>query len=96
MTLEELKKTYNEACDEYLTKFCEKQDLKSRGWIGENIGAIAECSGYCFNIHDVIWDMNTNQPKGNIINWYRDNQEHPEKRINYFMYTKGERITDIQ
>ena len=47
-----------------------------------------------FNLSDIILDLNTNQPKGNILKWqseevdfnmFNENQQH----INYKSYTMG-------
>ena len=95
MNTKHLKRKYEEACNEYLQIFCEKQGMDNEGWVGDFVGGIAICSDFYFNISDIIIDIDTDQPKGSIINWYFDNLEHPEKHINYYSYSKGLRVSDL-
>lgn len=98
-TIKELKNTYESVCNEYVHHFCDKQEITFDGWVGDEIGGIAVCSDFYFNLHDIILDINLNQPKGQIINWYYDNlNEHMnenEKYINYNSYIKGLRVSAI-
>ena len=93
--MNQLKKDYEKACNAYIKAFCKKQDVKFYGWIGDLVGSVALLSEICLNIHDIVWDINSKQPKGLIFTWYYDNLENAEKSINYFSYTKGLRIKDI-
>ena len=95
MNAKKLKETYEFLCNEYLQKFCNKQEMTNDGWVGGDIGGIALCSDFFFNLHDIVFDINSNQPKGVIIDWYYDNLENPKKAINYYSYTKGLRISEI-
>lgn len=94
--LNELKKQYEFVCNEYATKFCNKQSMSFEGWVGDIIGGIAYCSDFYFNFQDIVWDVNSKQPKGAIIDWYYENLEIPEKSINYFSYTKGLRVSELK
>ena len=96
MKIKDLQKKYESTCNEYLSKFCEKQEMTNEGWVGDNTGQIALCSDYCFNLHDIVHDINTDQPKGLIVDWYDDNLENPDKAINYYSYTQGLRIEDVK
>ena len=33
-----IKRQYEDACNEYVLAFCEKQDLYFEGWVGDTIG----------------------------------------------------------
>lgn len=94
--LNELKKQYEFVCNEYVTKFCNKQELIFEGWVGDTIGGIACCNDFYFNFEDIVLDINSKQPKGAIIDWYYSNLEEAEKSINYYSYTKGLRISDLK
>ncbi len=94
--LNELKKQYEFVCNEYVTKFCNKQEMDFEGWVGDTIGGIAYCNDFYFNFQDIVWDINSKQPKGVIIDWYYENLEIPEKSINYFSYTKGLRVSELK
>lgn len=87
-----IKKRYEDICNEYVDKFCEKQELYNNGWVEDQVGGIVECSYLPFNFQDIVWDINSNQPKRLIIDWYYESVDNPEKSINYYSYTKGLRI----
>lgn len=91
-----LKERYEGICNEYISEFCEKQDFNFEGWVGDNVGEIALCNDFFFNFNDIVYDINTNQQKGLIIDWYYDNLDNIEKSINYFSYSKGLRISDMK
>ena len=94
--LNELKKQYEFVCNEYVTKFCNKQQMDFEGWVGDTVGGIACCNDFFFNFQDIVWDVNSKQPKGAIVDWYYENLEIPEKSINYFSYTKGLRVSELK
>lgn len=96
MNINDLKKQYELVCNEYVKIFCKKQELDFEGWVGDTVGGIAYCSDFYFNFHDIVWDVNSKQPKGAIIDWYYGNLDMPEKSINYFSYTKGLRVSDLK
>ena len=86
-------------CDKWIKIFCEKQQLKFDGWIGDEIGGIASfcrntsiyCS-YSFNFLDIILDITTKQTPKFILDWYEnytDNAINKRKTISYWAYTKG-------
>jgi len=98
LTLEQLKRKYESSCNEYVRRFCKKQVMNFEGWVGDDIGGIACCNDFFFNLNDIILDINTKQAKGSIIDWYYENLEHVHKdsftytAINYYSYTKGLRV----
>lgn len=94
-TLTELKKQYEFACNEYIKRFCKKQEMDFEGWVGDTIGSVAYCNDFYFNLQDIVLDINSKQPKGAIVTWYYENLETPENAINYYSYTKGLRVSDI-
>ena len=96
MKISLLKKRYEFLCNEYVRLFCEKQEMDFECWVAGVVGQIACCNDFYFNFQDIVWDVNFNQPKGAIIDWYYENLDFPEKSINYFSYTKGLRINDIK
>lgn len=64
------RKMYESACNEYVQKFCNKQELTNEGWVGNHVGEKAMCSDFYFNLTDIVFDIDSNQPKGKIIDWY--------------------------
>lgn len=83
-----LKNDYEKACNNYVKSFCEKQDMEFYGWVDNKVGEIALCNDFYFNLFDIVWDINSNQPKYRIIDWYYEVMEYPEKSINYYNWTK--------
>ena len=94
--IKNLKKRYDNICNTYVKIFCEKQDMYFEGWVGDDVGSIACCNDFFFNLNDIILDIDTNQEEGYIINWYYDNLEIEDKNINYYSYIKGLRIKDLK
>lgn len=99
--LQELNRQYEFVCNEWIQKFCKKQGIVSDGWVGDEIGGIASFAcQYFFNLSDIILDLKTKQPKGQILDWqsdgvdfnmFNDNQQH----INYKSYTMGLRYNQL-
>lgn len=99
--LQELNRQYEFVCNEWVQKFCNKQQIDFDGWIGNEIGGICGfASQYFFNMSDIILDLNTKQPKGLILDWqsedvdfnmFNENQQH----INYKSYTMGLRHSQL-
>lgn len=90
-----LKNDYQLICNEYVTMFCDKQEMDFEGWVGDDVGGIACCNDFFFSFHDIVLDINSKQKKGLIIEWYYQSVENSEKTINYYSYTKGLRLSDI-
>ena len=91
--LSKLREQYEFVVSEYIKKFCYKQGLEFEYWVGNNIGGVA-CFGdmFYYNFQDIVWDINSKQPKGLIIKWLYDSCDNPEKSMNYFSYSKGLRF----
>ena len=96
--LQELKKQYENVCNEYLRKFCNKQGFvfDNDMWVNQDVGSTVMCNDMFLNFSDIVWDINSKQPKGAITEWYYECLENIEKSINYFSYTKGLRIVDLK
>jgi hypothetical protein len=96
ITLAQLKNNYELSIYQYIEKFCSKQELELEHWIGDDIGGIA-CFGdvFFFNFSDIVWDINSKQPKHLIKQWIYDCIDNPEKHINYYSYSKGLRFKDL-
>lgn len=89
---------YKIACESYIDEFCHKQGLSFEGWINDIVGEIAYISDMIFNFQDIVWDINSIQPKGLIIKWYNDtydNHKETGKFINYRSYSKGLRYENL-
>lgn len=94
--MNKLQKEYQQVVQKYIDKFCEKQDLEFEGWDSENIGGTAFFYDFInFYFQDIVWDINSNQKKGLIINWMHETIYNSPNRITYFNYTKGLRYKDL-
>lgn len=96
MAKKSLKERYEAVCNEYVSKFCKKQGLEFEYWVANQVGGITQCNDFFFNFSDIVWDINSKQPKGLIIKWYDESASAPvDNVINYFSYTKGLRFSDL-
>jgi hypothetical protein len=101
MKLQELKKQYEFACNEYVQKFANKQQIEFDGWVANEIGGLAIFSSqYFFNISEIVLDINSKQPKGLIIQWQNDGVDFnmcndKNETINYKSYTMGLRYEQL-
>ena len=102
--LSELNKQWDFVCNEWIRKFCNKQSLDFDGWVADETGGIASFScQYFFNLSDIILDLNTKQPKGNILNWQSEDVDfnmfnEKQHHINYKSYTmvlRHEQLKDL-
>ena len=94
--LHKMQEQYEFVVSEYVQQFCNKQDVSFEFWVADQIGGIA-CFGdiLYFNFMDIVWDINSKQPKNQIIDWIYESVDNPEKSINYFSYSKGLRWSDL-
>lgn len=92
--LKKLKRQYEDACNEYLEVFCEKQEMQNFGWVSDDVGTSAVCGDLIFSMREIKLDIDTRQQVGTIIKWYDDNMIN-SKYINYYSYLKGLRVSDL-
>lgn len=86
---EKLKEDYQKACEAYIEEFATKQDMEFEGWVANVVGDIAYFGDYFFNFRDIVWDINSNQPKGLILDWYNRYLEDVGNCVNYYSFTKS-------
>ena len=94
--IKQLKADYEAICMEYIERFCKRQEMDFEGWVGNDVGGIALIDDFFFGFSDIVYDVNTKQSKGLIIDWYNDNVDYPDKAINYYSFTKGLRVSEIK
>jgi len=83
-----LKKQYESICEKYINLFANKQNLNKDGWVDYVGGIYGFDTIYFISFDDIRIDIETNQPKGLIINWYQETL-HNKDKMNYYTYTKG-------
>ena len=96
--MKDLKKEFESIVDQYITIFCEKQEIEKECtyWIGGCIGEVIDVNGAFISFDDIRRDIDTDQPKDKIFNWYWDNDYINNKIINYHSYIKGLRVKDLK
>ncbi len=81
-----------------IKEFEKKQEIEFEGFIGDDCaGAAGFGDVFYFNIHEILYDLETNQPKGRIIDWIYDSLEayqEGKKAINYRSYCMGARFKE--
>lgn len=82
---------YQNACEAIVEAFCEKQEMSFEHWV--DIGNIVLCSDFFLNLSDIIYDIETDQPKGRIIEWYDISLEAYGKKEGYINYSTWCRLT---
>lgn len=72
MTKEELRKNYKKACNDYLQAFCEKHDFDfdDAYWVADDVGGVADCSSYTFDMATIKTDIDEDAPKEELMPWY--------------------------
>ena len=101
MKIEKLKNRYYEICNEIVAEFCKKQEMDFDSWVGDKVGEIALIGDYYLNFSDILHDLNTNQDKWFIFQWYNDSVDNAIKnkfpiQINYQSYCMGLRYEKTQ
>jgi hypothetical protein len=93
-----LKQQFENIVDQYLTLFCEKQEVHqdNNDWCAGDVGGVIEINDAYLNFDEIRLDIDTNQPKGAIFKWWWENDYLNNKQINYYSYTKGLRVKDLK
>lgn len=70
-----LKKDYENACNAYLKAFCEKHefyglDNPETFWIGDQVGGIANCGDFTFDMATIVTDIDKDAPEEELLKWY--------------------------
>lgn len=69
---EELRLSYNSACNAYLAAFCEKHgyDYEPDAWVGDDPGGIAEVGDLFVSMADMLTDIDRDAPEEEYIKYY--------------------------
>ena len=69
---QQLKKNYDNACNAYLKAFCDKHDFyyEDAYWCGDDVGGIADCSSYTFDMATIRTDIDEGAPKDELMKYY--------------------------
>ncbi len=88
--LTKINTAYAKCCNDYIKLFCEKQGIEFDFWIADKVGEIASfIQQYYFTLSDIIFDLNTDQPKGLILEYQDYNVSvTSEFAVNYQTFVK--------
>ena len=92
-----LKQEYIDIVDKYLFAFIRKQNIKFDGWVGNDIGGVAQfIEQYYFDFDDIRMDIDNNVPKGIILDWQNDNIDNNSNDegiiVNYKSYLMSKKL----
>jgi len=99
--LNELKKEYDQSCNDFVSRFAIKQGLEFDGWVGDEVGETALFNEvFYFNMSDVILDLMNYCENGLIVKWSEESTEFNmfkdiPKYINYRSYIRGLRYDNL-
>ena len=97
ITIDELRRMYEDVCNKYVELFCKKQGIDFDYWIADEVGDISSFAcQYFFSISDIIYDLNHKVKKGIILQWQEDSVENEGQSINFPSYAKGLRYSDLK
>lgn len=93
----QMRKELDKILMDYIRKFEKKQDMNFEFAVCDDLMDVI-CFGcvYHFSINDIIFDIDTSQPKGLITEWLEGCLENNGKSINYQSYSKGLRFADVE
>ncbi len=94
-----LNSTYRCACMDYVCAFAKKQGLEFEYFANELTCDFVAFGDYYFSLADIILDIQSDQPKGKIIDWQNDgigyHMAGGTENINYSSYCMGLRFEDL-
>ena len=88
-----LRQDYEDVCSRYIKAFVRKQEIRFDYWIGGDIGGVASfIEQYCFNLSDIVFDIDNKCEPGLILSWQDYCIDEHNVSINFYSYSKGLRI----
>lgn len=93
--MKELKKKLEDTINEYISLFEEKQEMYLDFWTGDDIGGTAFMADCYFDFQDIRYDLETNQEKGEIIDWHWHVTDKKNVYMNYSSWCMGAKHLDL-
>jgi hypothetical protein len=87
-----LESNYNQSVMDIIEAFEFKHEVEFDGWVGNEVGEVAEFNGCFFNFDDVKRDIFKDAPLNSIWDWYYGDNQNPYGRCNYQSYLSGYRV----
>lgn len=91
-----MRRKLNKILKKYIKKFEKKHGLTFEFSVSDDLMDVI-CFGdvLFFSINDIVYDIDTKQPEGLIIDWLYDSM-YQDKYINFYSYSKGLRYEQIK
>ena len=84
-----MRKKLDKILEKYIKKFEKKHGLTFEFAVSDDLmGVIFFGCVFYFDINNIIYDIDTKQPEGLIIDWLYDTMNH-DKYINFQSYSMG-------
>lgn len=84
----QLQTDFEYSVSKYIHAFELKQDLSFEFWIADRIGEVATFGDiFIFDFSDIRFDIDTDQPKDNILKWNDIQMDLHEKKKQTFNYS---------
>jgi hypothetical protein len=70
--MKDIKKHYENACNDYLKLFCKKHgyDYDPDAWVGNDVGGIAEVTDHYVDMTTMRADIDNDAPEKELVEWY--------------------------
>ena len=92
-----LSSNYRAACVAYIRAFEKKHGYEFDGWVADEVGGIASfIDQYFFSLLEIIYDIDSKQPKGRIFEWQDACVENVPQYINYKSWCMGWRFEQLK
>jgi len=93
MKIDDLYLMHTLIANEWVDKFCKKQEIEFDYWVADEVGGIGSfINQYFFTLSDIVYDIRTRQPKGLILQWQDEEMEYCLENdggfTSYYGYTK--------
>jgi hypothetical protein len=94
---------YEAVCKQIIEAFEKKHDCCFEFWLGDycSVASFGEC--WIFNMPDIMFDLETAQPKGLIFKWANDDLDYngdlatfERQNINFRSYAMGLRFGQVK
>ena len=92
LDIDSKKKVLDTVIQEYVNVFCKKHDIQFDYWVADLSGTICQMGDFFINFEDIRLDLETDQPKNQIFEWYEVTLDLALKNkptCNYYSWING-------
>lgn len=92
-TSKELINNYETSINNIIAEFEKKHGVVAELWIGDDVGGVCNFGDYYLNFSDILIDLKSDAPLGEIFKWYNATLNQLDKKrkvkINYDIWIMG-------